>query len=185
MWFSAKVTHSRSCWCISSISSTLNIHTIFLGIILKCLSPFQDLVQLVNADQPFWLVGLTEMTRTFGLELLELIFSSFPDVFFKVTRKKNYVAIMLTFPFFQHEEFSFLVKERVCPLVIKLFSPNIKHRPGLPAATVQHSQDKPFFPISIRLLRIVSVLLEKFYTMLVSIFFSKFWVEMNIKRNSL
>ncbi len=45
---------------------------------------FQDLVQLVNAEQPFWLTGLTEMTRTFGLELLELIFTSFPDIFYKV-----------------------------------------------------------------------------------------------------
>ena len=44
----------------------------------------KDLVQLVNAEQPFWLTGLTEMTRTFGLELLELIFTSFPDVFYKV-----------------------------------------------------------------------------------------------------
>lgn len=43
-------------------------------------------MQLVNADQPFWLIGLTEMTRTFGLELLELILSSFPDVFFKVSQ---------------------------------------------------------------------------------------------------
>lgn len=56
---------------------------------------FQDLVQLVNADQPFWLNGLTEMTRTFGLELLESIFTSYPEIFFK------------------HEEFGFLLKERV------------------------------------------------------------------------
>lgn len=45
---------------------------------------FQDLVQLVNADQPFWLLGMTEMTRTFGLELLETVLTSFSPVFFKV-----------------------------------------------------------------------------------------------------
>ncbi|RWS27584.1 protein MON2-like protein, partial [Leptotrombidium deliense] len=127
---------------------------------------FQDLVQLVNADQPFWLTGLTEMTRTFGLELLELIFTSFPEIFFK------------------HEEFSFLLKERVCPLVIKLFSPNIKYK-HCPQQHLQQMQshqqtnpsqpqnnlisaEKPFFPISMRLLRIVNVLIQKFYTLLIT-----------------
>ncbi|XP_023214026.1 protein MON2 homolog isoform X4 [Centruroides sculpturatus] len=112
---------------------------------------FQDLVQLVNADQPFWLVGLTEMTRTFGLELLESTLTTFSDVFFK------------------HKEFSFLLKERVCPLVIKLFSPNIKYRQGMQlAGQIPTSTDKPYFPISMRLLRIVSVLIQKFYSMLVT-----------------
>lgn len=45
---------------------------------------FQDLVQLVNADQPYWLLGMTEMTRTFGLELLETVLTSFSPVFFRV-----------------------------------------------------------------------------------------------------
>lgn len=45
---------------------------------------FQDLVQLVNADQPYWLIGMTEMTRTFGLELLESVLVQFSGVFFKV-----------------------------------------------------------------------------------------------------
>lgn len=46
---------------------------------------FQDLVQLVNADQPYWLTGMTEMTRTFGLELLESVLTNFSVVFFKVS----------------------------------------------------------------------------------------------------
>lgn len=46
---------------------------------------FQDLVQLVNADQPYWLLGMTEMTRTFGLELLESVLTNFSQVFFKVS----------------------------------------------------------------------------------------------------
>ena len=70
---------------------------------------FQDLVQLVNADQPLWLQGIVEMTRTFGLELLETLLSSYSEVFT------------------QHPPFRLLLKERVCPLVIKLFSPNIKY----------------------------------------------------------
>lgn len=51
---------------------------------------FQDLVQLVNAEQPYWLVGMTEMTRTFGLELLEAVLSNFSAVFHEV---KNIISI--------------------------------------------------------------------------------------------
>uniref|UniRef100_A0A8C9T1Y4 Protein MON2 homolog n=1 Tax=Scleropages formosus TaxID=113540 RepID=A0A8C9T1Y4_SCLFO len=112
---------------------------------------FQDLCQLVNADAPYWLVGMTEMTRTFGLELLESVLNDFPGVFL------------------QHQEFSFLLKERVCPLVIKLFSPNIKFRQGggstaPPSAPVE----KPYFPICMRLLRVVSVLVKHYYSLLVT-----------------
>ena len=39
----------------------------------------------MNADQPFWLVGMTEMTRTFGLELLEAVLASFPTIFATVS----------------------------------------------------------------------------------------------------
>ena len=59
---------------------------------------FQDLIQLVNADQPFWLTGLTEMTRTFGLELIELIFTSFPETFHNVNWK-NFKFPNLTIDF--------------------------------------------------------------------------------------
>ncbi|XP_037071265.1 protein MON2 homolog [Pollicipes pollicipes] len=112
---------------------------------------FQDLVQLVNGEQPFWLAGLTEMTRTFGLELIESILTSFPGVFYK------------------HPEFNFLLKERVCAMVIRLFSPNLKHRGAAPAHAAPPSpQDKPYFPISMRLLRVVSVLVQKFYPLLVT-----------------
>lgn len=69
--------------------------------------------------------------------------------------------------FFQHPEFSFLLKERVCPLIIKLFSPSIKHRVS------SSPLEKPLYPVAVRLLRIVSVLIEKFYTLLVR--FSFIW----------
>ncbi|XP_077982841.1 protein MON2 homolog [Glandiceps talaboti] len=111
---------------------------------------FQDLCYLVNADQPYWLVGMTEMTRTFGLELLESILNAFPQIFLN------------------HDEFSFLLKERVCPLVIKLFSPSIKYRQGSPAPPSPSPVEKPYFPISMRLLRVVSVLLQKYYRVLVT-----------------
>ncbi|XP_039503884.1 protein MON2 homolog isoform X1 [Pimephales promelas] len=112
---------------------------------------FQDLCQLVNADAPYWLVGMTEMTRTFGLELLESVLNDFPEVFL------------------QHQEFSFLLKERVCPLVIKLFSPNIKFRQGsCSSAASPVPVEKPYFPICMRLLRVVSVLIKHFYSLLVT-----------------
>ncbi|XP_014213732.1 protein MON2 homolog isoform X2 [Copidosoma floridanum] len=112
---------------------------------------FQDLVQLVNADQPYWLIGITEMRRTFGLELLESVLTNFTSVFFK------------------HPEFSFLLKERVCALVIKLFSPNIKYRNSVPASIQQATPlDKPYFPISMRLLRVVAILVQKYHSLLVT-----------------
>lgn len=46
---------------------------------------FQDLILLVNGESPMWLVGISEMFRTFGLELLETILARFPFVFEKVS----------------------------------------------------------------------------------------------------
>ena len=112
---------------------------------------FQDLVQLVNADQPLWLLGIVEMTRTFGLELLESLLVSYSPLFYS------------------HTQFQALLKERVCSLVIKLFSPNIKYRGG--GGSPSHSPaafDKPYYPISLRLLRVVSVLVERYYKLLIT-----------------
>ena len=109
---------------------------------------FQDLCQLTNGDNPYWLNGIRTMTRTFGLELLESILRHYPQAF-------------LT-----HPEFSFLLKERVCPLVIKLFSPNIKYKQG--GGSQPTIVEKPMFSVSVRLLRIVSVLIKQFYTLLVT-----------------
>jgi hypothetical protein len=68
----------------------------------------------------------------------------------------------------QHPEFSFLLKERVCALVIKLFSPNIKYRSSVPASVQQATPlDKPYFPISMRLLRVVSILIQQYHSLLV------------------
>lgn len=72
----------------------------------------------------------------------------------------------------QHPEFNFLLRDRVCALVIKLFSPNIKYRASVPASMQQATPlDKPYFPIAMRLLRLVSVLIQKYYPLLVGIGF--------------
>ncbi|XP_017060451.1 protein MON2 homolog isoform X1 [Drosophila ficusphila] len=120
---------------------------------------FQDLVQLVNAEQPYWLVGMTEMTRTFGLELLEAVLTNFSAVF----HENNCISL-------QSNDFRLLLKERVCALVIKLFSPNVKHR-QLPAPSNGNAPvpaEKPYFPISMRLLRLVAILIQKYHTILVT-----------------
>ncbi|XP_071818357.1 protein MON2 homolog isoform X3 [Apostichopus japonicus] len=111
---------------------------------------FQDLCSLVNGDQPYWLKGMTGMSRTFGIELIEAILNAFPPVFLR------------------HSEFSFQLKERVCPLLIKLFSPSLKHRQGLGMPVSNLSPEKPSFPLSLRLLRVVSVLINKYYALLIT-----------------
>jgi hypothetical protein len=79
------------------------------------------------------------------------------------------MCVMLLIVFLlQHPEFSFLLKERVCALVIKLFSPNIKYRSSVPASIQQATPlDKPYFPISMRLLRVVSILIQQYHSLLV------------------
>jgi len=58
----------------------------------------------------------------------------------------------------------------VCALVIKLFSPNIKYRNSVPPSLQQATPlDKPYFPISMRLLRVVSILIQKYHFLLVNI----------------
>jgi len=69
----------------------------------------------------------------------------------------------------QHMEFNFLLTEKVCPVVIRLFSPSLKYRSrvaGSPSAPTAPSE-KPYFPIVMRLLRIVSVLTRHYSKLLV------------------
>ncbi len=107
----------------------------------------QDIVLLVGADQPKWLIGIVEMTRTFGLELLESLLSKFPAVFH------------------QHNQFKMLLKERVCSLVIKLFSPNLKYK--MSGGNQQGNNDmKPSYHITSKLLRVVGVLILQYHNLL-------------------
>jgi hypothetical protein len=55
--------------------------------------------------------------------------------------------------------------------VIKLFSPNIKFRQGSSTSSSPAPVEKPYFPICMRLLRVVSVLIKQFYSLLVSVHF--------------
>jgi len=64
--------------------------------------------------------------------------------------------------------------ERVCPLVVKLFSPSFKYRHSSPppislspTSSALLSLDKPTFGLSVRLLRILNVLIREFYFSLV------------------
>lgn len=64
----------------------------------------------MNADQPFWLVGMTEMTRTFGLELLEAVLTAFPEIFHTVStniysevNRSNIVWVELHFMYIKQE----------------------------------------------------------------------------------
>eukprot|EP00123_Amoebidium_parasiticum_P019109 comp24340_c0_seq1/m.46265 comp24340_c0_seq1/g.46265 ORF comp24340_c0_seq1/g.46265 comp24340_c0_seq1/m.46265 type:complete len:1624 (-) comp24340_c0_seq1:273-5144(-) len=105
---------------------------------------FQDLCQMVNGDTPYWLVGLADPPRMYSLELIESILSDHAPLFKKLP------------------EFSHLVKERVCPTVIKFFSPGAKKE------HMQERAEKPTFALSMRLLRIVSILARQFHTLLVT-----------------
>ncbi|XP_013170151.1 PREDICTED: protein MON2 homolog, partial [Papilio xuthus] len=75
----------------------------------------QDIIQLINGDAAHWLVGISDVPKTFGLELLDTVLTDFSEVFFKI------------------QEFRFLLKEHVCALIIRLFSPNVKHRAAFTA----------------------------------------------------
>ena len=44
----------------------------------------KDFCQLLNADQPYWLLGMTEMTRALCLELMEEVLTNYTSVFLKV-----------------------------------------------------------------------------------------------------
>ncbi|CAG0881679.1 unnamed protein product [Cyprideis torosa] len=136
---------------------------------------FQDLIFLLNGEKPLWLIGVSEMTKTFGLELIEGLLAEFPQLFHR------------------YPEFGYLLKERVCAMTIKLFSPNVRHHhprtsSGGGSASTSNSQasslasvdytvggsasdgspDKAHFCISLRLLRLVSVLIQNYYALLVS-----------------
>ena len=107
---------------------------------------FQDLCLLTNGDVPHWLLGVTEMSQSFGLELVETALTGSPNLFFR------------------HPEFRFLLKEKVCALVIRMFSPST-------ARTTHGEQSQKAgrslsFAVMIRLLRITKALIMQFYNLL-------------------
>ncbi|VDN32259.1 unnamed protein product [Gongylonema pulchrum] len=91
---------------------------------------------------------------------------------------------------FHHPEFAQLLKDQVCPLIIKLFAPNHKQIQVSPqhpyssnwrasadstSSQVPCSPERIYFPISMRLLRVVVILITLYYHILVSLlYFSPF-----------
>ncbi|KAH7640772.1 mon2-like protein [Dermatophagoides farinae] len=141
----------------------------------------QDLIQIINGETTFWLkMPHIDIDKLFALELLELIINQYPSIFYN------------------HDEFIFILKDKVCQVVIKLFAPNLKfirnnHRhhhnhqlsfnPLLQKSsnnddsindstgnssvqTVQISP--PQWPTTVRLMRIVSVLIKNFFQLLIT-----------------
>ncbi|KAK6024628.1 hypothetical protein OSTOST_09559, partial [Ostertagia ostertagi] len=114
---------------------------------------FKDLCLLINAKPSVWLVGIHEMTRTLGLELHR----EYPE---KLSRS-----------IFQ--KFCDLLKSEVCPLVIKLFSPSLKsahvssqHPSSRSSTGVGSPTDRPYFPIAMRLVRIILCLISLYHQLL-------------------
>ncbi|KAG0303002.1 hypothetical protein BGZ98_007064 [Dissophora globulifera] len=90
---------------------------------------FQDLCLLTNSE-PARFLRLNNISRTFGLELIESVLT-------------NHFHL-----FKEHREFASLLRERVCPLIIKNFS------------------DKQDFPQTMRLMRVVYILIKQFHEIL-------------------
>ncbi|RUP49611.1 guanine nucleotide exchange factor in Golgi transport N-terminal-domain-containing protein, partial [Jimgerdemannia flammicorona] len=114
---------------------------------------FQDLCILTNGEHPVYL-RLNHLSRTFGLELIESVLTNH----FKLFRKVGGAGALIGASE-QHTEFSSLLRERVCPLIIKNMS------------------DKHDFPQTMRLTRVVYILIKQFNEILVmecEIFLSMF-----------
>lgn len=143
----------------------------------------RDLILLINDEQPLWMVGLTDINKEFILELLELIFISYSEVICR------------------HPEFKILVRERVCSMILDLFSPDILHPlPTTLSLEVKHLEEsrisvdkgdkivslssdfnsvvsdmhqstqlsKSISSSSMRILRVLSMMIQKFYVELVT-----------------
>ncbi|GAU93699.1 hypothetical protein RvY_05597 [Ramazzottius varieornatus] len=110
-----------------------------------------DLCMIMNGEQHVWLIGMTEMTRVLALELIESILAGHHALF-------------------EAKEFLFLLRERLCPLLIKLISPCIRHsRIASSASSTSPSSliaEKPSFPVTVHLIRTVFVLLVSYSDLL-------------------
>ncbi|KAG9288486.1 hypothetical protein G9A89_015692 [Geosiphon pyriformis] len=112
---------------------------------------FQDLCLLINLEQPTFL-SLNSLSRAFGLELIESVLT-------------NHLKLFKT-----HPEFSSILHERICPLIIKVLS------------------EKHDFPLTMRLMRIVFILIRQFNEILITeceIFLSKILIKILEPENPL
>ncbi|KAJ3156735.1 hypothetical protein HDU86_003501 [Geranomyces michiganensis] len=101
---------------------------------------FKDLC-LLTSGEPAAFLSLQSLPKTFGLELLETVIAHHPRLFR------------------EHADLANLMKERVCPLIIKSFSERVD------------------FPLACRLMRVVHAILKQHHDILVmecEIFLSMF-----------
>nr|VZI43790.1 unnamed protein product [Spirometra erinaceieuropaei] len=118
---------------------------------------FQDICQLTSGDIPHWMTNLDAISRLLGLELIESILINYYSIFAK------------------EKEFTYLLKERVCPLVIKLLSPTLPSDLSYPRSTSSSMGDSTVgsvagasisaseFAINVRLYRIILILCSKYF----------------------
>ncbi|KAH9420529.1 Endocytosis and vacuole integrity protein [Dermatophagoides pteronyssinus] len=121
----------------------------------------QDLIQIINGETTFWLKTTTssaDIGKLFALELLELIIDQYSKIFYV------------------YDEFIFILKDKVCQVVIKLFAPNLKsirsnnrhhhhhhhqHNHQLPSLLQRGGDD-------VRLMRIVTILIKNYFKLLIT-----------------
>uniref|UniRef100_A0A0X3PWG4 Protein MON2 homolog n=1 Tax=Schistocephalus solidus TaxID=70667 RepID=A0A0X3PWG4_SCHSO len=121
---------------------------------------FQDICQLTSGDIPHWMTNLDSISRLLGLELIESILINYHSIFAK------------------EKEFTYLLKERVCPLVIKLLSPTLPSDLAHAKSTASSVGDSAGgsiagasisaseFSINVRLYRIILLLCSKYFNYL-------------------
>jgi hypothetical protein len=123
----------------------------------------QDLYMLLNSETSLWLIEITDINKPFGLELLKSILVRYTEIFKKLP------------------EMCFILKERVCPLLIKLFSPStklkinssIQSNLSISQSMNQSNQSGDqksvqYFSIVSRLIRIVFVLIQLYFELLIT-----------------
>ena len=123
----------------------------------------QDLYMLFNSETSLWLIEITDINKPFGLELLKSILVRYTEIFKKLP------------------EMCFILKERVCPLLIKLFSPSTKLKinssiqsnlsisQSMNQSTQSGDQKSvEYFSIVSRLIRIVFVLIQLYFELLIT-----------------
>ncbi|EGC38554.1 hypothetical protein DICPUDRAFT_93806 [Dictyostelium purpureum] len=92
----------------------------------------QDLCYITGGDSPEWLPPATTISRSSGLEFIEMIISVHHDIFFKLN------------------EFKYLLKDKICPLLIKSF------------------KFKMDFYHTVRLMRVITQFISKFSQIMVT-----------------
>lgn len=116
----------------------------------------QDIYLLLNSDHALWLIGITDINKPFGLELLKSVLVRYAEIFTV------------------NPEMSFVLKERICPLLIKLFSPTSKNKgnstggSSSSSASTSNNGDQKTFAVVSRLIRIVFILVKNYFELLVT-----------------